>query len=79
MIYLAAVDSTCGLEGDLGALTSVLKQHAGGIDQDGTTISYCTEILLDGPVSETDLAIRIGDDDHDSQLTLTEFTRERAG
>ena len=77
-IYLAATDSTCGVERDLGALTRVLKQHAGKWDEEGATISFCTEVLLDGPISEEGLGCRPGEDAHESQLEATDFTRECA-
>ena len=70
-IYLSAADSTCGIERDLGALTRILEAHAGPTDEAGSTISYCTELFLDGPPDETGIATRVGE-----VLMPTDFTRE---
>ena len=70
-IYLGAADSTCGCERDLGALTKILEAHSGPIDEDGSTIAYCTELYLDGPDSEEGIATLAGD-----VLAPTDYTRE---
>jgi len=54
-IYLSALDSTCGVERDLGALEKVLHAHRGNLDDDCLAIADCTEILLDGPQEECEL------------------------
>ena len=72
-IYLGAADSTCGVERDLGALLRILEAHGGPVDEDGTTISYCTELYLDGPSDETGIATLV-----DGVLIPTDFTRECA-
>ena len=77
-IYLAASDSTCGVERDLGALTRVLHAHSGHTDEDGTSISHCTEVLLDGPVSEEGVGFRRGAVEHHCELIPTDFTIECA-
>ena len=46
-IYLSARDSTCGVERDLGIVSRILQAHSGPTDEDGNTVSYCTEMLLD--------------------------------
>ena len=71
-IYLSAADSTCGVERDLGALVRILEAHQGPVDEDGTTISYCTELYLDGPDDETGIAT-LADG---GVLLPTDFTRE---
>ena len=70
-IYLSAADSTCGVERDLGTLSRILEAHKGPVDEDGSTISYCTELYLDGPHDETGIATRV-----DGVLLPTDFTRE---
>ena len=70
-IYLGSADSTCGVERDLGALLRILEAHKGPIDEDGSTISYCTELLLDGPQNEDDIATLAN-----HVLTPTDFTRD---
>ena len=70
-IYLAAGDSTCGIERDLSALRRILDAHKGPIDEDGATISYCTELFLDGPETEEGLATLV-----DDILVPTDFTRD---
>lgn len=77
-IYLCAVDSTCGVERDLGALTRVLQAHKGPIDTDGTTVAYCTEVLLDGPTDESGLALHASGGGVDSSLLPTDLVRECA-
>ena len=72
-IYLSASDSTCGLERDLGTLLRILEAHKGPVDEDGTTISYCTELYLDGPDDETGIATIV-----DGLLMPTDYTRECA-
>ena len=77
-VYICATDSTCGVERDLGALTRVLAQHAGPLDDDATTIAFCTEVLLDGPDYETGLATNAGGSGHVTSLIPSEFTCECA-
>ena len=82
-IYLAALDSTCGVERDLGALTRVLKAHSGPVDDDATTIAACCEVLLDGPHTEKDVAEQSSgvpgeQSSPDMALLPTDFTRECA-
>ena len=60
-IYLVTTDSTCGdVERGLGALARVVKQHTGKWDEEGATISFCIEVLQDGPISEEGLGCRPG-------------------
>ena len=80
-IYMAALDGTCGVERDLGALTRVLQAHSGPVDEDGQTISHCVEVLLDGPVDKTEVATRpeVGESGcaaGDVLLLPTEFARQ---
>ena len=72
-IYLSAADSTCGVERDLGTLSRILEAHKGPVDEDGSTISHCTELYLDGPHDETGIATLVG-----GVLLPTDFTRECA-
>ena len=72
-IYLSAADSTCGVERDLGTLSRILEAHKGPVDEDGSTISYCTELYLDGPHDETGIATLV-----DGVLLPTDFTLECA-
>jgi hypothetical protein len=74
-IYLCVVDSTCGVERDLGALARVLQAHKGPIDADGTTIAYCTEVLLDGPADEPMLGVQMTAGGVACTLVPTDFTR----
>ena len=75
-IYLAARDSTCDIERDLGALTRVLQQHRGNIDDDGLTVAAYTEILLDGPATESGIAVEV--ESAGNHLAPTSFAREVA-
>jgi hypothetical protein len=80
-VYLAAMDGTCGIERDLGSLTRVLGAHVGPLDEDGHTAACLTEILLDGPVDESELATHAIPvqgacvSGTESSLLPTEFTR----
>ena len=57
-VFVSAMDSTCGVERSLGSLKRVLDAHVGPMDEDGHTVAYLMDIHLDGPSSESDLAIR---------------------
>ena len=46
---MAALDGTCGIERDLGALARVMQAHSEPTDEDVQSISHCIEGLLDGP------------------------------
>ena len=73
--YLSAMDSTCGIERDLGALTHVLQAHKGPIDDDGLTIGHCLEVMLDGPLTEDALATHAGGSEHEASLIPSDFMR----
>lgn len=80
-IYMAALDGTCGVERDLGALTRVLRAHSGPTDEDGETISHCITILLDGPDREEELAkqpegVEASGSSHAQLLLPTDFSRD---
>ena len=80
-IYMAALDGTCGVERDLGALTRVLKAHSGPMDQAGESISDCVELLLDGPQTKEEVAKmpEVGESGRlgaDLLLLPTDFSRE---
>ena len=85
-IYMAALDGTCGVERDLGVLTRVLQAHSGPTDEDGHTMSHCVELLLDGPVAATEIAVSpvtgkvgaVGESPSKHVLLPTEFSRECA-
>ena len=88
-IYVSADDGTGQVERNLGKLKTVLEAHSGSTDEDGHTIAWLTDILLDGPEDETGLAVRASAQelsggqvvpaditvDVDSTLQPTEFTR----
>lgn len=76
--YLATMDSTCGIERNLGSLAQVLQEHKGPIDDDGLTIAHCLEVLLDGPLTEDDLAVHADSSRHDSSLVPSDLLRECA-
>ena len=80
-IYMAALDGTCGVERDLGALTRVLKAHSGPMDQTGESISDCVELLLGGPQTQEKVANmpEVGESGRlgaDLLLLPTDFSRE---
>ena len=56
-IYLIALDSTCGVERDLGVVTRALDAHAGPLDDNGDTLWDVTEVLLGGPTAELELGV----------------------
>ncbi len=76
-IYLSAMDSTCGVERDLGSLTRMLHSHSGPVDEDGSTIAYCTEVLVDGPKDATGLGVQ-ANGGHECLMLPTDLTRECA-
>ena len=76
--YLVTMDSTCGIERDLGALTKVLQEHKGPIDDDGLAIGHCLEVMLDGPATEQEFATHADGSQHDSALVPSDLMRERA-
>jgi len=88
-IYLVALDSTCGVERDLGVVRRALDAHKGPLDDNGDTIWDVTEVLLDGPEAEIELAVWESGSDgpvaqqaghilYDSCLTPTDLCREFA-
>ena len=76
--YLVTMDSTCGIERDLGALTQVLQEHKGPIDDDGLAIGHCLEVMLDGPATEQEFATHADGSRHDSALVPSDLMRECA-
>ena len=76
--YLVTMDSTCGIERDLGALTKVLQEHKGPIDDDGLAIGHCLEVMLDGPATEQEFAKHADGSQHDSALVPSDLMRECA-
>ena len=76
--YLVTMDSTCGIERDLGALTQVLQEHKGPIDDDGLAIGHCLEVMLDGPATEQEFATHADSSRHDSALVPSDLMRECA-
>ena len=88
-LYLSCDDGTGQVERNLGKLKEVLDAHVGRTDEEGETIAWLTDILLDGPEDETGLAVceqfpeveTIDPDitvDVDSRLFPTDFTRQCA-
>ena len=86
-IYLIALDSTCGVERDLGVVTRALDAHAGPLDDNGDTLWDVTEVLLDGPTAELELGVwesgsdgsvaqQAGHNLCDACLTPTDLSRE---
>ena len=89
VIYLAAMDGTGNVERNLGSLLQVLEAHSGPLSEDGEVAAALTELLVDGPLDESGLAIRpdacgsvgVGSDgvqDVDILLQPTDLTREFA-
>ena len=76
--YLVAIDSTCGVERDLGGVTRMLSAHAGPCDPNGDTIADLSEVLLDGPKSEECIGVRASGGSHESSLRPTNLCREFA-
>ena len=85
-VYMSTDDGTGQVERNLGKLKEVLDAHSGSTDEDGETIAWLADILLDGPKDETELAVREQlpeggpcDEgitiDMDSRLRPTGFTR----
>ena len=58
VIYLAAMDGTGNVERNLGSLLQVLEAHSGPLSEDGEVAAALTELLVDGPLDESGLAIR---------------------
>ena len=61
-IYRVVMDSSCGVERDLGCLTRILEHHQGPLSDSGETVAHLVDVLADGPSDEAGIARQVVSD-----------------